>query len=71
MKKKSEHVELSGEVLDKDKRNVVRIGSSNHISLPLKWKKFLTSPILELRLVKDEDGELCLIITKPSKEELV
>lgn len=71
MKKKSEHVELNGEVLDKDKRNVVRIGSSNHISLPAKWKKFLTSPILELRLVKDEDGELCLIITKPSKEELV
>ncbi len=74
MKHKKEEVTVSGEVLDTEQRHVVRVGGSNHISLPRNrpnpsWKSFFTKTVLNLKLVRDEDGDLCILITMPEKQK--
>lgn len=68
LKKKPEEVEVSGQVLGMEKRVISRQGTSNHVNLPARWKRFFVEPLLELRLVKDDDGDVCILITKPEKE---
>ena len=70
MKQKPESIIVEGEVLDKEKRKVVRHGDSMHTGIPKKplWKKFLTADLLEVRLVRDNDGELVMVITRPKGE---
>ena len=70
MKQKPEEITIEGKVLDKENRKVVRHGDSMHAGIPKKplWKKFLTADLLEIRLVKDNDGELIMVITRPKRE---
>lgn len=67
MKEKPEEIIVEGEVLDKEKRKVARHGGSMFAGIPKKplWKKFLTAELLEVRLVRDAEGELIMVITRP------
>ena len=76
MKKNPEKVTLSGEVIGKEQRNIVKHGTSHHVSIPAKWRKFfskplidLSKPLLELRLVKDDDGGTVILITRAENEK--
>ena len=64
-----EEIEVSGEVQDTQKRKVVTHGGSKHIGLPKRglWDRFLEADLLTLRLVKDKEGEWCIVIKRPPK----
>lgn len=64
----NEPLEIKGIVLDNETRKVTRIGTSNHVSIPAWWKRLFCTPIVEISLIRDEDGETCILISKPKKE---
>jgi len=75
VKKKPEEITVEGQVLDTDIRKVVKHGSSHHISIPADrpqpgWKKFLTATLLEVRLIKDNEGDDSILITRPKKKKV-
>lgn len=67
LKEKPEEITIEGKVLDKEKRKVVKHDASVYSGIPKKplWKKFLTAELLDIRLVRDNDGELIMVITRP------
>jgi len=67
LKKKRGEIHVDGELLDNDERKVGRVGCSDHVSLPSQWKTFLVGTVVELSLVRDSEGELCIVISKPKK----
>lgn len=78
MKEKPEEIVVEGKVLDRENRKVAHHGGSVFAGIPKKrsdqhdpgWKKFLTATFLTIRLVKDNDGETLIVITRPKKQEV-
>jgi putative transposon-encoded protein len=69
VKEKHGEIHLDGEVLDHDERKVSRHGSSDHVSLPKAWvQKYLKGTVLELTLIRDSEGDLCIVAHKPKAE---
>jgi len=72
LKEKPEEVVVDGEVIDKDKRKIVRYSTTDHVSIPKSWVKnfrdAMHKPLLDLRLVKDQDGEVLIIITRVKED---
>lgn len=68
VKKKHAEISVTGEVLDTSQRQITKHGNSEHVSIPQTWKKLLKTPILEISLVKDNEGELCIVCSKPKRE---
>lgn len=75
MKETPKKLELEAEVLDTDQRKVTPFGGSKTISIPKNrplqpgWNKFLRSPVLQVDLIRDSSGELCILITKPKPKD--
>ena len=67
LKEKPEEIKVEGEVIAKEKRRIVKHDASVYSGIPKKpvWKKFLTATLVEVRLVRDNDGELVMVITRP------
>lgn len=65
MKKKSSELSLEGELLESEKRNLTPRGNSKGVNIPKSWLEKLRATVFVLDLVKDEDGELCIVISKP------
>ena len=65
------NIKIEGEVLGNDIRKVTRIGQSNHVSIPPLWKRLLNTPIVEIRLVRDEKEGFCIVISRPKKEAVM
>jgi len=68
MPKKPQEITMQGEVLDSATHKLSHGGNNDHVNIPHGWKKYFCSPLLEINLVKEENGELCLVITKIKKE---
>jgi len=70
LKRSPEQVEVKGEVLGKSERKLTRVGSSEYVNVPAEWLKklkFLNRPVIQVELVRDEDGEHVLIISRVKK----
>jgi putative transposon-encoded protein len=67
-----EPVSINGEVVYEEKRRLTRIGSSNHVSIPAAFKRFFNGPLLEIKVVRQENASLLnryvIVISLPEGE---
>jgi putative transposon-encoded protein len=74
LKRKSlpEQININGEVIYEEKRRLTRIGSSNHVSIPAAFKRFFNGPLLEIRVVRQENAppwdRYVIVISLPEVE---
>jgi hypothetical protein len=68
-----EPVSINGEVVYEEKRRLTRIGSSNHVSIPAAFKRFFNGPLLEIKVVRQEDASplnrYVIVISLPGVEK--
>jgi len=48
--------EIKGEVLDSQNRKKQKIGGSYHVSIPMNWKRFFNTEVLEVLLVRQDNA---------------
>lgn len=69
MRKEHGRVHVEGEEIDHDERQLSHSGNSDHITIPKHWlKKYLKQTIWEISLIRDSEGELCIVASKPRAE---
>ena len=65
--------EIKGEVLDSQNRKKQKIGGSYHVSIPMNWKRFFNTEVLEVLLVRQDNApwhERYVMIVKRPKPHM-
>ena len=68
-KKRDDEVVFEGEVIDSTQNGLHKIGGSYHNRIPMPWYKRFGNAVLEIKLIKEQDGSYSILIQHIKEEK--